>query len=359
MPKGVYARKTKSPVKVATEQQSALNERLPKVEEGRPADYKPSLAHTDRLSMLNTIAERSNADRETEIAAQGEAIDTSAEDSMREDNEEIKENIATIEATPKVTVETPKKKIKGIVDGVEKEFDEEEILKAGLATLQKQTAADERLEEAKRLLEEARAQRQPKELQPSATSLADVDSSRLPVLDAAAIAKSMMYGNDEEATKAIEQLLGPVREAHQLVSKRKELNPDEIAQFVNEAYNFNEAKRKFQLPVDQGGYLDIWDDPQLRKMVFDKENELIQKGDKRPYFERFKAIGDEVRTWRDNLIQKHTPKTLEGREEKKREATVIKGASARAVSPDSSDKPPSREDVLNQMRKSRNQLSIN
>ena len=356
MPKGVYQRKPKIQSTEIAGPDSGDSQ-----DSNKPVErtHTPGMAYTDRSSILETIAARSEADQQKSSERLLEAVDTTDHDnyvnqnseSTEETSEAVQETAPETKAEVKPEIEV--KKFKGIVDGAEKEYTEEEVIKAGLATLQKQTAADERLTEAKRLLEEARSMR-PKESQPSGESSPDAASASKP-LDAAAIAKSIMYGNDEEATKAVENLLKVVnpQQANQL----RGMSQEEIARFVDEAYEFKDAKRKFQLSPEQGGFNDLWEDPQLRNLVLNMENEQIKNGDNRPYWERFQDIGTKVRTWRDSLVQKHAPKTLENREEKKREATVIKGASMKAQAPATT--PESREDILNNMRKQRGQLSIN
>jgi len=44
-------------------------------------------------------------------------------------------------------------------------------------------------------------------------------------------------------------------------------------------------------------YADIVGDPTLNRLAQQRDEELLRAGDARPYYERYAAIGDELRSW--------------------------------------------------------------
>jgi hypothetical protein len=107
-----------------------------------------------------------------------------------------------------------------------------------------------------------------------------------------AVVRAIQMGTEDEAIAAIRKLK----------SKGPSVTTDDIARTIDDRLTFKEAARQFQTD-----YKDIMDEPVLRKMALQKDQELLSAGDKRDYAERYKAIGNDLREWRDNLIKANAP----------------------------------------------------
>ena len=102
-----------------------------------------------RLQMVEGIAERARQAREEEFGYTKE----DDEDEVPEDEPDTQED--SEEEEPEHEPEEPKEQyVKIVVDGEEREVPLSQIVDAGRRTLQKESAADRRLEEATRLLNE-------------------------------------------------------------------------------------------------------------------------------------------------------------------------------------------------------------
>ncbi len=298
--------------------------------------------HAQRLSAIEEIAEQNIADRE---ADQGvslvvneetntiEQVEKKAEDEGETTGEEPKETegeesppageetAAEIEAAEKKAAETTKTKF--VIDGVEKEYTKEEIA----AIVQKSGAADLRLKEATELLQGAKQTTQQTtqatEAQPPASSSSDADAVDRDTL-AKELTNAIVYGDEEQVAEAVTKLLGTGRD--DVTTQVQSMTPEQVQGYVVETIAFNEGKRLLDLPPDKGGYSDLWLDPVLKAEFTRRENELRDAKDPRSYVELYTFIGDEVRTWRDELISKFTPKTgLEDRTDAKRKTGIVRG----------------------------------
>jgi hypothetical protein len=171
--------------------------------------------------------------------------------------ETIKEEIA---ASP-----TIKHKIK--VNGVEQELTFDELV----TRAQKVSSADQYLAEAARLRNEAATQAKP----PIADASKQDSNEEL-----LATARAIQMGSEEEAVAALQKIIN------------KGPSQDDLAKTIDERLTFNEAIAKFR-----SDFKDLVSDPHLHKMVLDRDAELIRQGDRRPYDERYTAVGTEVRNW--------------------------------------------------------------
>lgn len=98
--------------------------------------------------------------------------------------------------------------------------------------------------------------------------------------DLLAIAQAIQMGTEEEAVEAIRKLTkaGPSK--------------DDIAQTVREQLLFETALKNYRTE-----YPDIVGDPILNKLAIEEDDRLVRAGDSRSYEDRFKAIGESLRTW--------------------------------------------------------------
>ena len=348
-PKGSKNKPKDSNVEVVQESAAAeINEE--KKEDDLPPAGTPH--YKSRIALLNEI---NDSNKERSAAENGEDEHPDLPEETEEENEE-EEGKAEIKEAPKEEPKPLVGKHKFIVDGKEIELTEDEIRER----VQKSSAADSRLAEATRLLEDAK--RTAATLKPEPSNPPPVTAS--PVTDVGDDAKiiekitqAVLYGDGEQVAEAFKPLLGRGRQAPDLTTQTQGMTPQQVQGYVSETLAFERGKQLLETPVDQGGYADIWTDPMLKGMFQRRENELRDAKDNRPYVDLYKAVGDEIRQWRDKLIEQHTPKTgLEDREAAKRSTGVIRGAGGKVPTP-AEIMPKTHEDKLNAMRQRRGQMN--
>ncbi len=165
-------------------------------------------------------------------------------------------------------------KIKVKVNGVERELTLDEVVDLA----QKAQAADEKFREAARLRQEAEElARKPEHPQPS-----QEDVARNALEKRRALARAIQMGTEEEAVAAIEQLQ----------KNAQPVDTADILKTVDERLTFNEAITRFRTE-----YKDIVEDPMLLNIAMRRDQDLLNSGDRRSYWERYESIGKELRTW--------------------------------------------------------------
>jgi hypothetical protein len=205
------------------------------------------------------------------------------------------------------------------VNGKDLELTEEEMI----AHVQKGLAAEERFQEAARLKREAEALK----TQPPKEDVAKPEVGE----DDLALARALQMGSEEEAAKVIKKLRAPT------------LNEGDVVRKIDERLTFQSSVERFKTE-----YQDIFNDPYLSQLVAMKDEQLVKSGDTRAYYDRYKAIGDEIRAWAGKMKP-------EEKKERKASITVLKTASGRAAEKEEEDEDQSASDTINSMAKARGQ----
>lgn len=250
-------------------------------------------------------------------------------------------------ANPAPAVAPKKTKIK--VDGQEMEVDDDKIREAGIKALQKESAADKRLEEAARLRAEAEATvlaaRQPQPNQdrvdPPAGGRTVVEKLTDDLFIQAV--KTLQYGNEADAVAALKTIVASAVNSGQPESLT-------VAQ-TNELLDFRDATK-----WAHDEYKDILGDPKLKALFVGEEKRLRAAGDMRPYREIYTDIGSGLREWKTGLAPAPTPApaATQSRQERKATVVTIPSAAARQPAPQT-PKEPTPSEVVDQMRKARHQ----
>ena len=275
-----------------------------------------------RLSLLNEIGD-ANRERLEEDEASGEDPDAGDEPPPDEETPPP----AVVEPEPEKPV-VAKRKL--TIDGVEKEYSEDQII----ALAQKNGSADSRLAEATRILEDARRNTATRQGAGDPATPADVGQNRQPpdsegVDDDVVqqVTDALLFGDRDKVAESISKLLSQGRQP-----ATPAFNPQDIRATVSETIAFERAKTALETPADQGGFADVWTDPMLRAMFERREAELRDGNpsngtpkDQRPYLELYTSIATELRQWRDDLVKKHSTTGLENRDHSKRLAAVVRG----------------------------------
>jgi len=171
----------------------------------------------------------------------------------------------------------PEEMITLVVDGVQKEVPKSKVYDAGKRALQKDFTADQRLEEATQLLNEAK-QMKPADPPPPEPVKPDIKQ----------VVETIQYGNTEDAAEALQSVIG---------AQPATPETENVREIVRENINLETAIQSFQAPPDKGGFGDLWQDPNLMQIVLNKEQEARNNGDRRPHWELYQEIGNEVREW--------------------------------------------------------------
>lgn len=239
-------------------------------------------------------------------------------------DEAVHEEIVDHDAEPEPE---PPAKFKIKINGKELELTQEELI----ARAQKVEAADQYLAEAARLRKEAESARTQPPPQDAAARAEEEERQ---------LVRAIQMGSEEEAMAAIRKLK----------SSGPSLTGDDIARTVDERLTFKEAANRFATE-----YEDLMKDDVLRKMVLQRDQELLAAGDTRPYIDRYTEIGNEVRAWRDRLVKSSVPAQSTSKQERKAGVpSVPKAASVRAPAPvDEDDRDESVADVIATIAKAR------
>ena len=188
-------------------------------------------------------------------------------------------------AAPQPDAIDPAKMYKVKVDGQEMEVPGKAIIDAGYRTFQKETAADFRLKMASELLREAEAKARTA-TPPSAVATQPV----LQVQDKsdADIANALQFGTPEQAAEAASILRGRGTQSQEDIQKFVQQT---VRQTTKDELQFQDA-----LKFVQTEYKDLLGNAHLKDLFFLRENQARAAGDRRPYADLYKAIGDDLRT---------------------------------------------------------------
>lgn len=260
-------------------------------EDGKDIDGESVGTGNDaRIALLNSIADQNDGGRADEFEAINDDGTTEAfvvqqadgdTEPLTDDIAPDPETDATIQALADETAEPEDEpqRFKVKVNGRELMLTQEELI----ARAQKVEAADQYLAEAARIRNE------------------HINKTRPPVQDGVleptvdddlAIVRAIQMGTEEEAVKALAKLR----------QSQKSLSPDDISRTIDERLTFNEAINKFRTE-----YNDITSDPYLNKLALDTDAQLLANGDRRPYYERYAEIGENLRGWAKKTAERYAP----------------------------------------------------
>jgi hypothetical protein len=235
-----------------------------------------------------------------------------------EDHDKLTEVVEETEQTEATDKGVQEKKYKVKVNGQDREFTEAELIERA----SKSEAADQRFQEAAKLKREA------EELKATTKEVAKPEIEE----DDLALARALQMGSEEEAAKVIKKLRAPT------------LNEGDVVRKIDERLTFQSSVQRFQ-----SEYPELFQDPYLSKLVALKDEEMVKQGDTRPYWDRYKSIGDEMRGWLGKI------KPASQKQERKASITVLPTASGRAAEKTEEDEEQSTSDVIASMAKNRGQ----
>jgi hypothetical protein len=195
----------------------------------------------------------------------------------------------------------------------------------GVRTYQMELAAEKRLEEAKRILNEAKTIQKPADQQVQIETLKQPSEEEL--------IEEIRMGTAESAAKA-----------HRTLVTRYGASTEQIDARVRQTIDHQMAVQEFQKT-----YPEVWADEDLLSLAMRKEQVKRNSGDTRPPAALYKEIGEELRT------KFGKTKTLDDKEARKGTITNIASAKVKTNAPEP-ERAPSPSDLIESMKRSRGQL---
>lgn len=254
---------------------------------------------------------------------------------------------------PKLVEDLDQTLVKIKVDGVEREVPLSELVR----TAQKHEAADKRLAEATRLLQEAEARKREAEAQPApapqAPEQAKPDNVEKTRQDREQKAKefleAMFHGDEDRATQILAGLMPESPPPQETATKAPD--PEELAAQVEASLERRSALKQFA-----SAYPEVLKDTDLAALADMKLARRLAQGE--PFSQALMSIGEELYT-KTGLktpaaaAQETLPATPSQTErvERKKAADPVRGRSASTAS--TQEAPPSVSDVIKQMQEAR------
>lgn len=155
---------------------------------------------------------------------------------------------------------------------------------------------------------------------------------------------SAVLGDQE----AIKKLASVIKEAREAKAKPSGVTPD-VLQQIDERWSFRRAAEWFDEE-----YADLLTDPNLKRLVYERDSELAKATPTMPYRQRLKAAGDEIRGWKQKLSGVRVVPSKD-KSDRKKELVNVPSASARQTPVVDEEAEESVEDVIGKMAKARGQ----
>jgi hypothetical protein len=215
------------------------------------------------------------------------------------------------------------------VDGQEVEVPADKVIEAGVRALQKESAADKRLQEASELKRRYEAMINEAINTPSEPPQQDVHEE-----DWAQVIKDAPF--DDKAAKKLSDRLTATR-----------IDPNEI---IGPVLNVVQRKLEANSAIEQfrSKHSDIWSDPNLMAVFHAMERAKVEAGDQRPLLERWTDVAESVRQWRG-------PKAdMQDKQERKAGIVNVPTAGGRAPTAEQ-PKPRTVQDIIAGTAKARHQ----
>lgn len=229
-----------------------------------------------RQAMIDAIDENNDAEK----AADGmvEIMDDGTTAPLEDETAPVATDEETLDGYTQREETSPReptagRKLRLKVNGEERELTEEQVI----ALAQKVASADEYL----RIAKEAAAVSRPPVQEPAPSH---VDVPEGPSEEDLALAQALQVGSTEEAAAAIHALRG------------RSPSPDVISSQVEDRIAYKQARDWVQET-----YSDVFDDPITARLFIAVDQDLLATGDRRPYRDRYKAIGEHIRTWKGGV----------------------------------------------------------
>ena len=343
---------------------------IPVLGELKPADLAPAPAEdlkptpelNPRLRAEKEIAERAGRQRDEEAKERIPGMDPAPESDKPEDpstdaSGDTTPAPASADAPSEPAPDAVDEEIELIVNGKPIKVRRSQVLDAGVRAMQKDSAADLKLELASRLLKEAeeRAGKQPpayagapppsRDSQPAVQEKSDSD-----------LAELIQYGTKEQAASAISEIRrrdkGSVNQEglEALITQR-------LPEAVSAQLAFHEAVR-----TARSEYADIFADPHLTTLFHVQEHQARQAGDVKPHAELYKTIGDGIRShFKLKAPTPNTGPTLADKKDAKAAAPSLPRTASARIDPRTEvvkTREQARDDTLEKMAKARGQGSI-
>lgn len=255
---------------------------------------------------------------------------------------------------PPAQAEAADEEVELLVNGKPMKFKKSQIEEAGRRTLQKDAAADMKLEIASRLLREAE-ERVGKQPPAPAGAQPPAEPSKPSVTEKsdAELAELLQYGTKEQAASAIAEIRRRDTSADSQQGLQ-EFIAKQLPAALDARLAFHEAVR-----TARSEYKDIFADPHLTTLFHVQEHRAREAGDARPHAELYKEIGDGIRKHFKLATPSKDAPTLDDRKETKRNAPAIPRSAATRVESGAPEKPltleQARERALAAMKASRGQ----
>jgi len=325
-------------------------------EERAKSPIERNNAERERIAAsLDTVDETGVSPRETYVGITDQQPKPDKPDKDEEDTSEGADELA----------EAGKETRKLVVDGEEREVPLSDVVDAGIRTLQKEAAADKRLADATALLKEAKSL---KEAQlPTKKKVDAEDEDEDTIVDAVLssdrikeLTQAIQYGEDEEAAKAIQEIINMGRGQGAAIPTTEELVKQIKEKLATESRQ--EISDRFSSPEKEGGFGDLLANPYLSTIVVKRVDDMLISGSPNTW-DTYDKAGKEIRERRDIImaaiagqaVDPTKKDDLKNKRDKKKTIDNIEGVDLKTPLPVSEPKAESPSDIIQNMRKARGQ----